>query len=150
MEGYGGIANVKGLVTAGALCWIYLCRKSLCFCVWVVGEGVVVGVCISKQYVLHTHDPVGLLCFTVMGGWWLPKCTLHWPSERGRAQWCMCVACIRETLQSVLCQIGNCECVYTSCQVNPRFAINLVAEEPVVIIDGNHTYCDGGQLHVLC
>ena len=44
----------------------------------------------------------------------------------------------------------NCECVYTSCQVNPRFAINLVAEEPVVIIDGNHTYCDGGQLHVLC
>ena len=29
--------------------------------------------------------------------------------------------------------------------MNPRFAINLVAEEPVVVIDGSHTYCDGGE-----
>lgn len=35
--------------------------------------------------------------------------------------------------------------MYTACQVNPRFAINLVAEEPVVVIDGSHTYCDGGE-----
>ena len=40
--------------------------------------------------------------------------------------------------------------ISAACQVNPRFAINLVAEEPVVVIDGNHTYCDGGELRVLC
>ena len=44
-----------------------------------------------------------------------------------------------------------CDAVISAaCQVNPRFAINLVAEEPVVVIDGNHTYCDGGELRVLC
>lgn len=31
--------------------------------------------------------------------------------------------------------------------MNEQFAIDLVAEEPVVVITGNHTWCDGGELH---
>ena len=38
--------------------------------------------------------------------------------------------------------------VMTSCtpysQINNQFAIDLVAEEPVVVIAGSHTHCDGG------
>jgi NADH dehydrogenase (ubiquinone) Fe-S protein 6 len=30
-------------------------------------------------------------------------------------------------------------------QVNEKFAIDLVAEEPVVVVDGRHVYCDGGH-----
>ena len=30
-------------------------------------------------------------------------------------------------------------------QINDQFAIDLVAEEPVVVIKGNHTFCDGGK-----
>lgn len=30
-------------------------------------------------------------------------------------------------------------------QVNEQFAINLLAEEPVVVIKGTHTWCDGGK-----
>lgn len=30
-------------------------------------------------------------------------------------------------------------------QVNEQFAINLVAEEPVVVVKSNHTWCDGGR-----
>ena len=29
-------------------------------------------------------------------------------------------------------------------QVNQQFAIDLVAEEPVMVIEGSHTFCDGG------
>ena len=29
-------------------------------------------------------------------------------------------------------------------QVNEQFAINLVAEEPPVVVKGTHTWCDGG------
>ena len=29
-------------------------------------------------------------------------------------------------------------------QVNRQFAIDLVAEEPVVVVAGSHTFCDGG------
>ena len=29
-------------------------------------------------------------------------------------------------------------------QVNEQFAIDLVAAEPVVVVKGNHTFCDGG------
>ncbi len=32
-----------------------------------------------------------------------------------------------------------------STQVNERFAIDLLAEEPVVVVRGNHTWCDGGR-----
>ena len=34
----------------------------------------------------------------------------------------------------------------SSLQVNEQFAINLVAEEPVVVVKGRHTWCDGGWL----
>ena len=30
-------------------------------------------------------------------------------------------------------------------QVNEQFAIDLVAEEPVVVVENNHTWCDGGR-----
>lgn len=33
-------------------------------------------------------------------------------------------------------------------QINEKFAIDLLAEEPVVAVKGNHTWCDGGQLYV--
>lgn len=29
--------------------------------------------------------------------------------------------------------------------MNEQFAIDLLAEEPVTVIKGNHTFCDGGQ-----
>ena len=29
--------------------------------------------------------------------------------------------------------------------MNEQFAIDLVAEEPVVVVKGNHTWCDGGR-----
>ena len=29
-------------------------------------------------------------------------------------------------------------------QVNEQFAISLLAEEPVVVMKGSHTWCDGG------
>ena len=29
--------------------------------------------------------------------------------------------------------------------MNEQFAINLVAEEPVVVVKSNHTWCDGGK-----
>ena len=31
-------------------------------------------------------------------------------------------------------------------QMNDQFAINLLAEEPVVVINDTHTWCDGGVL----
>ena len=39
-----------------------------------------------------------------------------------------------------------CWCSVSSLQINEQFAINLVAEEPVVVIQGRHTWCDGGWL----
>lgn len=30
-------------------------------------------------------------------------------------------------------------------QVNEQFAIDLLAEEPVVLVRGGHTWCDGGR-----
>lgn len=30
-------------------------------------------------------------------------------------------------------------------QINQQFAIDLLAEEPVVVIRGTHTWCDGGR-----
>ena len=30
--------------------------------------------------------------------------------------------------------------------MNDQFAIYLVAEEPVVVVTGSHTWCDGGEL----
>ena len=38
----------------------------------------------------------------------------------------------------------QCTIVHVHPQVNKQFAIDLVAEESVVVIDGNHTFCDGG------
>lgn len=29
--------------------------------------------------------------------------------------------------------------------MNERFAIDLVAEEPAVVVKGNHVWCDGGR-----
>ena len=34
---------------------------------------------------------------------------------------------------------------HSSPQVNEQFAIDLVAEEPVVVVKSNHTWCDGGR-----
>ena len=36
-------------------------------------------------------------------------------------------------------------CVFVH-QMNDQFAINLLAEEPVVVINDTHTWCDGGIL----
>ena len=39
-------------------------------------------------------------------------------------------------------------CLFFFCfffQVNEQFAIDLVAEEPVVVVKGNHVWCDGGR-----
>lgn len=33
---------------------------------------------------------------------------------------------------------------FFSYQINEQFAIDLVAEEPVVVVKGGHTWCDGG------
>lgn len=30
-------------------------------------------------------------------------------------------------------------------QVNEQFAISLLAEEPVAVVKGSHTWCDGGR-----
>lgn len=34
--------------------------------------------------------------------------------------------------------------IFYCSQINKQFAIYLVAEEPVIVINGSHTHCDGG------
>ena len=33
-------------------------------------------------------------------------------------------------------------------EVNPNFAIKMVAEEPIVVAGSNHTWCSGGHGHL--
>ena len=42
-------------------------------------------------------------------------------------------------------------------QVNEKFAINLLGEEPISVVKGTHVWCDGGEstvclysIHVTC